>query len=319
VYTSARGGTANIWELPVGGGAPRQITHGSGDDLEPVVTPDGKRLVFAVDSTSSVIRSYGDGPSQRITNAHNFYASPVITPDGRELVAVTAHDDSISAISIGDGSVRTVVKRSATAAASSIAITRDGATLAFSVGEKPSEIYVMPFAGGTARRIAQLDGDVRILEMGGDGVLHAELQAPARQEAWRIPLDGTPPSREGGDDAGLILPSGAGWTLVLEPAPPRRPRPAKLIPKGAAATDKRVVALTVALADWSRDGNVLAYFDGTKVHRYDVQTGADHVVATPSDTQPWIAIAPDGKTIYVLALEGFVRRTIITNFADRPR
>ena len=63
---------------------------------------------------------------------------------------------------------------------------------------------------------------------------------------------------------------------------------------------------------------MLAYFDGTKVHRLDVKTGADRIIASPSDTEPSLAVAPDG-TVYMAALEGFVRRYIMTNFSERPR
>ena len=41
VVSSARSGSMNLWRVPVSGGAPEALTTGAGDDLDPVVTPDG--------------------------------------------------------------------------------------------------------------------------------------------------------------------------------------------------------------------------------------------------------------------------------------
>ncbi len=310
VFSSARGGTVNLWELPKGGGAPIQLTFGAGDDLEPVVTPDGKQLVFALDSTTSVIRSYGEG-SSRISNARDFYSSLSVTPDGHELLVITPASDAITAIALADGARRTIALPKHGKPPKLATITADGASIVYLVGR---ELYAIPPAGGTAKLLATLDGDLRIMRAGPDHAIHGALEAPNRQEAWRIPLDGGPPRREGGATIGLVLPAATGWRLEIEADLPLHPHPAHLIPPDAGAIRELSV---VGTPDWSLDGNVLGYFDGTKVHRLDVRDGSDHVIATPSDTQPSIAVSPHGATIYVSALEGFVRRYVVTNFADR--
>jgi serine/threonine-protein kinase len=52
-FSSPRGGGLNLWRVRVGtdgspASAPEQLTTGAGDDLEPSVSPDGKRLAFSV-------------------------------------------------------------------------------------------------------------------------------------------------------------------------------------------------------------------------------------------------------------------------------
>ena len=52
-FSSSRGGGINIWRMPVAAdGAPNgpaeQLTTGAGDDVQPSLHPDGRRLVFAV-------------------------------------------------------------------------------------------------------------------------------------------------------------------------------------------------------------------------------------------------------------------------------
>jgi len=317
VFSSARRGAMNLWELPASGGEPIQLTFGGGDDLEPVVTPDGKRLVFALDNTSNVIRSYGEGPSRRISNARDFFTSPVATPDGRELVLVAPASEAIVAIDLGDGSSRKLVVAANGKVPRQATLTRDGKTIVYGVGEHPAEVFAMPRTGGEPRHLATLDGDLRILRAGADQAIHAELAAHERQEAWRIPLDGTAPAREG--EVAFVLPAASGWSIVIGVGPPEQSRQATLVPPKATPDDPRIRTLTISSGppDWSSDGNVLAYFDGTKVHRVDVRDGSDKVIAAPSDPKPWVAVSPDGKTIYVLALEGFVRRFLIENFDER--
>ena len=46
VVSSARTGSMNLWRVPVSGGAPEALTTGAGDDLDPVVTPDGRAVLF---------------------------------------------------------------------------------------------------------------------------------------------------------------------------------------------------------------------------------------------------------------------------------
>src|SRR5262249_51197059 len=51
IFSSARSGHTNLWELPLDGGQLVQLTFGEGPDVSPDVAPDGRSLVFDRDVT----------------------------------------------------------------------------------------------------------------------------------------------------------------------------------------------------------------------------------------------------------------------------
>jgi eukaryotic-like serine/threonine-protein kinase len=57
-YVSFRGGGLNLWRVGItaagaASGQPEQLTTGAGDDVEPTISPDGNRVVFAVRGINS--------------------------------------------------------------------------------------------------------------------------------------------------------------------------------------------------------------------------------------------------------------------------
>jgi Tol biopolymer transport system component len=57
VHASDRGGSLNLWRIPVEGGTPERITSGPGEDREPAISRDGKRIAFVVSpSTFHVLK-----------------------------------------------------------------------------------------------------------------------------------------------------------------------------------------------------------------------------------------------------------------------
>jgi Tol biopolymer transport system component len=60
VFSSYRGGSLNLWRLPVGSdgqavGPPDQLTTGAGADVQAALSPDGRRIAFAVRGINSDI------------------------------------------------------------------------------------------------------------------------------------------------------------------------------------------------------------------------------------------------------------------------
>ncbi|MGH7579926.1 MAG: protein kinase domain-containing protein [Gemmatimonadales bacterium] len=97
-FSSSRGGGVNLWRVPVSPeGAPagpaEQLTTGAGDDVQPTLHPDGRRLVFAVRGINADLWRLPVAPeSGRTTGA----PEPVLSttrvesrgawsPDGRSL------------------------------------------------------------------------------------------------------------------------------------------------------------------------------------------------------------------------------------------
>jgi len=87
VYASNSGGTFDLYLLDPGGGTARQLTANSGNNTSPVVSPDGRHVVFVSDRSGSVslwrIDIDGSNPKQ-LTN--HMSMSPNFAPDGRTVV-----------------------------------------------------------------------------------------------------------------------------------------------------------------------------------------------------------------------------------------
>jgi Tol biopolymer transport system component len=82
----------NIWKIPRGGGKAEQITAGQGDDLEPDVSADGSRIVFATHRQSLgfarldlTAKSGPDNPRQLDIDLARNQIGPAHSPDGTRL------------------------------------------------------------------------------------------------------------------------------------------------------------------------------------------------------------------------------------------
>ena len=92
-YDSDLKGNADIWRMPLAGGAaagaPEQITNDPGAEFSPWVSPDGKEVAFHSFRTGNrdifVIPSSG-GPAVRVTTSPEHEWNPRWSPDGRALV-----------------------------------------------------------------------------------------------------------------------------------------------------------------------------------------------------------------------------------------
>jgi Tol biopolymer transport system component len=92
-HASSRGGTVNVWKIPSLGGPPLQVTVGQGDDTEPSLSPDGKRMAFATHRAKFGIgeipldtQGVGDPPIRWLTSdTANGAQGPAYSPDGERI------------------------------------------------------------------------------------------------------------------------------------------------------------------------------------------------------------------------------------------
>ncbi len=98
IYASSTGGTRDIWIMDFDGGNRKQLTSGASNDLQPIVTPDGRYVVFASNRAPSgfynIWRMNIDGSNPvQLTNGSG-ENQPTSTPDGQWVVYMSGGPDS---------------------------------------------------------------------------------------------------------------------------------------------------------------------------------------------------------------------------------
>ena len=69
VYSSSRGGSLNLWRLPLSSMKPERMTLGEGDDVHPTISADGKRIGYASVRQTPDLWSFdvASGKSEQVT------------------------------------------------------------------------------------------------------------------------------------------------------------------------------------------------------------------------------------------------------------
>jgi Tol biopolymer transport system component len=146
---------AGIWEVPVAGGKATQLTNGN--DYQPTVSPDGKKLAFFRASSLVIANINGSNPQTLYTEPAGTTSSdePDFSPDG-STIAFMAYDSSIQSFDIwtvpANGSAAATNLTNGTNLSSmDPAYSPDGTQIAFTSVDNSSNattIDVMPADGG---------------------------------------------------------------------------------------------------------------------------------------------------------------------------
>jgi Tol biopolymer transport system component len=108
VFPSSRAGSVNLWRVAVSGGVPEAVTTGPGDDLDPVVAPDGRTLLFTnVRRTwSLVVHDLKSGVQTTLVEQRTPLVFPTFSRDGRRIAfqAKSPRGDMHLAVMDADGS-----------------------------------------------------------------------------------------------------------------------------------------------------------------------------------------------------------------------
>ena len=71
---------------------------------------------------------------------------------------------------------------------------------------------------------------------------------------------------------------------------------------------------------WDRDGTSLVYHDRFAVHRLELASRRDAVIARAANqATPRMAVSPDGGTVFLVEYLTHVRRQLLANYGDRER
>ena len=151
------GNSTDIWVKYLDQDTPSRLTFLSGNNVNPVWTPDGKNIIFRNNQGLYWIRADGAGEAQRLTSLQNAVYPYSISPDGKRLAFFTGSNDLFTAQIGGDPAQPKLGKPQLFLGTPFSefypAFSPDGRWLAYQSDESgTNEIYVRPFPGQGGRR-----------------------------------------------------------------------------------------------------------------------------------------------------------------------
>jgi serine/threonine protein kinase len=323
VFTSNRSGKYNIWEIPLAGGHPEQLTFGEGPDWTPAISPDGKTMLFQIDVTNHHIFAYGlDGSRRRLTSvAGGRTLKLAVSPDGHELVAGVRRGDrdQVVIVPTAGGQERVLIEGQLPG------FTPDATEVVYVDAAAPGRVFAVARGGGTPRLVGELPGRPFDLYVARDRMIHVALFTADGLEAWRIPLPAGTPEREAPAPWSYVLPGAtSGWRAALQQefgaSLILHPFSIHVFGPDQRLEDSPVRTFRAYGLAWDDDGASVVYHDRFAVHRLDLEEGRDTVIARlAGQATPVMAVSPDRQTVFMTEYVAHVRRQLVTNYGDRPR
>jgi Tol biopolymer transport system component len=202
VFVSNEGGKPNIWVIKPDGSERKQLTANNAVNFSPIVSPDGKYIVYSVwrEGKGNLWRMNVDGrnPVQLTSGVSDSF--PSISPDNRWVIYVAPHNakPTLWKVSIDGGNATMISDHVVTMAV----ISPDGKSIAYSYPESadptapPNRIAIMPFDGGPAVKTFNISASgtvLSILQWSPDGKsLLYSVNSNNVSNVWNQPLDGGP-------------------------------------------------------------------------------------------------------------------------------
>jgi Tol biopolymer transport system component/DNA-binding winged helix-turn-helix (wHTH) protein len=197
VYTSWIGGEQNVWITDPNGGSPKQLTSHAGFNEQPVVSPDGRYIVFLSNRNNHEhlwrVDIDGRNPIELTHGTSDRQAT--FTPDGQAIIYRTLVPPSLRRVSINGGQETTFLAK----ASFDPNVSPDGKTVACGYRPQPAaknQIALIDASGGEPKTVHDFPacyGRMRWMP-DGNGLAYA-----ARQQGvgniWVQPLDGSAPKQ----------------------------------------------------------------------------------------------------------------------------
>jgi Tol biopolymer transport system component len=309
VLSLTRNHKTNLYEVPLAGGEPRQLTFGDGPDLGPDVSRDGKIVVYDRDTTSGPLFVTDEHGSTQLTQRLEFFTR--IRPATAALLVAERLDADgmqVVAVDIATGEARTL------AAGRLPIVTSDGARVGFTPLDDPSAIHQVALAGGSAAPFAKLPGKIVEGTSARDG-MHVLIDHDGTLEGWRVASDGRS-AAEG--VPGLVIPAPDGRWRAIAARDERGNVRVTFVPPGTplAITGEALTARSFSVR-WV-DATRFGYCDLTVSCRVmDVTTHADVRVTKLGPGYLHAIAGLDGGRWFSHGIRGRVTRHLITNFATR--
>jgi serine/threonine protein kinase/Tol biopolymer transport system component len=205
VFASADGNEIDLWITDASGANRRPLTSNAGINVNPVVSPDGRYIIFSSTRTGQPniwrIQIDGSNPKQ-LTNGLGD-SRPVISPDGKWVVysRLMPTRPTLWKVSIDGGEPVEVTHRAAT----SPMISPDGEFIAFLYTDSPdpltppNRIAIMPFDGGEAIKTFEFQPATTVVTVAqwsndGKSILYT-TNTNNLTNIWAQPIDGGAPKQ----------------------------------------------------------------------------------------------------------------------------
>lgn len=202
VYETDIGQNYDIWIMDSDGNNRKQLTIDPQMDVQPVVTPDGRHVVFISDRavTQNLWRMDIDGSNPKQLTHGQYDIDQQCSPDGQWLVyaAIDAGKATLQKISIEGGEAVQLSDKLTRGPA----VSPDGKLIAGFYMDTPTNrwrVAVIPFVGGAPVKIfdspAAIDTEVPLRWTPDGRALAYSARSVTVSNIWSQPIDGGPPKR----------------------------------------------------------------------------------------------------------------------------
>jgi Tol biopolymer transport system component len=220
VFASVDGNDVNLWIADATGANRRQLTANAGVNVAPVVSPDGRYVVFGSTrgGRPNIWRMQIDGTDLKQLTDGLIDSRPAISPDGKWVVysRLLTTRPTLWRVSIDGGEPVQVTYRAAT----NPMISPDGTLIAFLYTDSAdpltpaNRIAIMPFAGGEPIKtfeFAPAQSVMTIAQWSNDGkaILYT-TNVNNMTNIWAQPIDGGAPKQT--TDFKELFMSGFAWS-----------------------------------------------------------------------------------------------------------
>ena len=194
VYCSRAGGEENIWMMDGDGSGNKQLSQAALQNVEPVVSPDGRYVVWASGQSGhwELWRMDIDGNNPKMLSLGGYFQD--ISHDG-QWILFTPPNARMLKIPI-DGGKATLLTE---APALRPSISPDGEFIACNYRDKPGEefkVAILSFSGGPPIKVFDLLQSSRLVRWTPDGRSLAYIVTEGGvSNIWAQPLDGGPPKQ----------------------------------------------------------------------------------------------------------------------------
>nr|MBA2734621.1 PD40 domain-containing protein [Acidobacteriota bacterium] len=197
VYSSDVSGNRDLWIMDADGGDQKQLTSDAGINFSPVVSPDGRYIVFVSDrkdARHTIWRMEIDGSNPKQLTNSNYDRNPAFSPDGQWIIytSMGAMHPNLWRISIDGGEPVKLTDTFSTAPM----VSPDGKLIACYYWDAKPEtqlnIALVPFEGGQPVKTFNLPAQFVRWTSDGNALTYIDSRGGV-SNIWSQPIDGGKP------------------------------------------------------------------------------------------------------------------------------